>query len=246
MTFLPESYKAPSTNNNYVKLQDGENKIRILSKPILGWEDWDNKKPVRYRFDHKPANSIDPKRPVRHFWSMIVWNYNEEQIQILHITQASIRNKIQSLANDADWSEPFFYDVKIIKSGEAMDTEYTLNPLPHRDLHPAIKEAFESKRCNLEALFDNSDPFSKEHKHYTEGVFGKKGEVKKPTDNEFDELHSILAACSQEYQDEVSNYFATKGVRIADLDSNTYIRLLTKAKEMRDKFAEMNNGELPF
>ena len=245
MTFLPENYDQFTKNNNYMKLQEGENKIRLLTIPLVGWEDWINKKPIRCKLDNKPIPS-DPKRPVKLFWSFIIWNYNNEEIQILNITQKSIQNKIQSLSNDADWGLPYYYDIKIYKTGDGMDTEYEINPLPHKETHPAIQEAFEAKRCNLEALFDNSDPFSKEHKHYTEGIFGKKGEVKKPTDNELDELHSILAACSQEYQDEVDNYFKSKGVKIADLDSNTYIRLLTKAKEMRDKFAEMNNQELPF
>ncbi len=174
MSFLPQEYKAPSTNSNYFKIQEGENKFRILSRPVIGWEDWDhNKKPVRYRFENKPANSIDPSKPIRHFWSMIVWNYAEEKIQILHLTQASIRNRIQALSNDKDWSEPFFYDLKVIKEGSGIDTEYTVNPLPHKELSPEIKELFYEKPCNLEALFDNADPFSKEWRTYTEGIFKK-------------------------------------------------------------------------
>src|SRR5215510_11210672 len=94
--FLPQDYQAPKTSNFYMKLQEGENKFRILTQPILGWEDWLDKKPVRYTFDNKPTKSFDPKKPVKHFWSMVVWNYNEEQIQILHITQATIRSSIEA------------------------------------------------------------------------------------------------------------------------------------------------------
>lgn len=104
MNFLPENYTTPKTSNSYMKLQDGENKFRILSSPIIGWEDWLDKKPVRFRFNEKPNKSIDPKKPLRHFWAFIVWNYMEEKIQILQVTQATIRNCIEALCKDTDWA----------------------------------------------------------------------------------------------------------------------------------------------
>ncbi len=90
MNFLPKNYQAPNASNKYMKLEKGENKIRILSQPILGWEDWTlEQKPVRFRFDKKPAKSINAEKPVKHFWAFIVWNYIDEKIQILQITQAT-------------------------------------------------------------------------------------------------------------------------------------------------------------
>lgn len=158
--FLPEDYKSPSSQNNYMKLQDGENKFRILSAPILGWEDWDNKTPVRFRFADKPLTSFDPKKPVRHFWAFIVFNYKEERIQILHLTQATVRKAIETLSKDADWGAPYFYDLKIFKTGKDKETEYTVNPLPHKEVHQFIIDEFNAKPCLLEALFDNADPFA--------------------------------------------------------------------------------------
>ncbi len=262
MSFLPQDYKAPSTNSSYMKIQQGENKFRILSRPILGWEDWDNNRPIRFRFENKPAMQIDPRKPVRHFWAMIAWNYAEEKIQVLHITQASVRNKIQALSSDKDWGEPYFYDLKIIKSGEGKDTEYEVNPLPHKDLHPSIEQAFHDKPCNLEALYDNGDPFSKEWKHFTEGVFKKPVPIMTvagsngyqidivppggPTNNELDQLHSILVSCSKEYQDQVDESLKKMGKKLAEIDANTYVRLLTAAKKKRDEYLTQNNEELPF
>lgn len=171
--FLPQDYEAPSSSGNYMKLQPGENKIRILSPPVLGWEDWTlEKKPVRFPYNQKPAKPIDPERPVKHFWAMIVWNYREERVQILHVTQASIRSAIQSLCENEDWGAPYFYDIKITKNGEKKDTEYNVAPSPHKPVSEVIKKAFYAKPCDLDALFTNKDPFAPDHtKGFTPGVF---------------------------------------------------------------------------
>lgn len=171
--FLPTDYEAPKTSNFYMKFLDGENKFRILSQPIMGWEDWHDKKPIRFKFNEKPIKSFDAKKPVKHFWSMIVWNYQCEEIQILHLTQATLRKNLEALCKDPDWGAPYFYDIKVIKTGEGMDTEYSLNPLPHKPIPLHIKDLFNERRCYLEALFLNEDPFSKEHTQYTPGIFSE-------------------------------------------------------------------------
>src|SRR5690606_20654859 len=90
LEFLPEGYEAPQGTGNYMKLQSGENKFRILSKPIIGWLDWKDNKPYRFRIKERPEKPMGDK-PVRHFWAFIVWNYNAEAVQILEITQATIQ-----------------------------------------------------------------------------------------------------------------------------------------------------------
>lgn len=161
MVFLPEDYKSPAASDLYLKLKDGETRFRILSKPILGWEDWKDKKPIRYRMEDKPQSSFDPQKPLKHFWAFIVYNYNEGQIQIMEITQATIRKKIEALCRDKDWGAPYGYDIKITRSGDnAMNTEYNVNPVPHRSLDPVVVEAFYNRPCHLEALFTGEDPFS--------------------------------------------------------------------------------------
>ena len=204
--FLPQDYQAPKGANFYMKFQDGENKFRILSAPILGWEDWLDKKPVRFHFNEKPAKPNDPKKPVKHFWSMIVWNYNEEEIQILHVTQASIRNAIESFCNDTDWGAPYFYDIKVIRKGEALETEYTTNPVPHKKIHPMVVDRFNERRINLDALFDNDDPFAKDQHKYTEGMFDEQENFaadfsSKITQLQAQELTHILEDCDFHYQE---------------------------------------------
>lgn len=163
MNWIPEDYEAPkSASSNYFKMQEGENRIRILSQPVFGWEDWKDKKPVRYHYVKGQAapKPFDPKKPVKHFWAFIVFNYRDEQIQIMQITQATIRKSLDTLYRDKDWGAPIAYDIKINKTGEGVDTEYTVNPVPHKPIDDYIAKCFKERPINLEALFDNSDPFS--------------------------------------------------------------------------------------
>jgi hypothetical protein len=235
MKFLPDDYQAPKSSNNYMKLQDGENKIRILSAPIFGWEDWLEKKPIRFRFENKPCKSQDPKKPVRHFWAFIVWNYQEERIQILQLTQATIRNNIEALCKDEDWGDPYFYDIKIIRKGEGVDTEYMVNPLPHKVLNPIVVEAFKESPCNLEALFDSADPFSDEWDTYTPGIFTK--EEVKPSDghitaSQISELKEIFQACDPAYPSQVLGALKKSNVQIDSLEkipSNLFDRIKNAA-----------------
>lgn len=162
--FLPQDYEAPQGASSYMKLQDGENKIRILSKPIIGWLDWKDKKPYRFRMNNRPEKPMGDS-PIKHFWAFIVWNYADQAIQILEITQATIQKSIQNLSKDDDWGAPFFYDLKISRKGKDLNTEYTVTPSPKKDLPDEIKKAALEKPANLEALFEGADPWVVTDKH---------------------------------------------------------------------------------
>jgi hypothetical protein len=159
-TFLPENYEAPKTNSNYMKFEKGENRFRILSRPIIGWEDWtDDKKPVRFLPNQKPDKPINANRPIKFFWAMVVFNWFKNDIQILQITQRSIQDSIEKLAKDSDWGNPFFYDIKVSRSGDGMETEYTVNPAPKKDLPIEVYALFKAKPIYLPALYQGADPF---------------------------------------------------------------------------------------
>jgi len=249
IAFLPEDYEAPKSSNFYMKLQEGENKIRILSKPILGWEDWIENKPIRYRMENKPKKSFDPQKPLRHFWSIIVWNYSEEQIQILHLTQATIRNSIEALCHDEVWGAPFFYDIKIIKKGEKTSTEYLVNPLPHKPLHPYVIECFNTRPCNLEAIFENGDPFSSEwaQEQYTPGILKQ---IDSENHNlvpkeEIEKLKAIFAACSLDYQKNLLHLLKySKGIdKLDDLPPSLFEIVRKGIIKERDKYQHVSHED---
>lgn len=156
--FLPEGYEQPQTGGNFMKLQDGENKLRILSKPIVGWVDWKDKQAYRFPMKQKPEKPLG-KDPIKHFWAFIVWNYNAQSIQILEITQQTIQTAIGNLSKDEDWGAPFDYDLKIIKKGKDLQTEYTVTPSPKKPVPDEIQKAGLDKPCYLEAMFSGADPW---------------------------------------------------------------------------------------
>lgn len=254
MSFLPQDYEAPGQTNFFMKLQDGENKIRILSQPILGWEDWENKKPFRFKYYEKPERSIDARKPIKHFWSFIVWNYNEGQIQILHVTQASIRKALQALCNDKDWGAPYFYDIKITKSGKDMETKYNMVPLSHKPVSNEIIEAFNDRKCCLDAMFDNMDPFDNIYARYTPGIFKESDlnisekiekldslELNKP---KIDIQRAALLAetiemCSPEYQQSISNFLIKNNFKsYEDMPLETFNVLLERATKEKKTFID--------
>jgi len=167
--FLPKSYEVPQGKGNYVKFQNGENRFRILTSPILGWEYWvsdedGNRKPLRRKMDDpfKTDVATEPEK-IKHFWAMVVYNYQDKKIQILEITQKGIQKSLRALAKDEDWGSPVNnYDVVITKTGEKLETEYQTQPKPAKKTDPKIVEEFEKIIIDLKALYSGGDPFQSE------------------------------------------------------------------------------------
>lgn len=158
--FLPQGYEQPQSSggNHYLKLQKGETRFRVISKPIVGTLAWSNdNKPHRFRMG-EPVDG-DWKEKPKHFWAMVVFNYELNQPQILEISQATIIESMVSLINDDEWGAPFSYDLKIKRTGEKMETSYNVSPSPKKALTPELKKAFEGWEIKLENLFSGDDPF---------------------------------------------------------------------------------------
>jgi hypothetical protein len=163
--FLPDKYQIPDSNTGYFKFKQDENKFRVLSSAIVGYESWidedGKRKPLRWKMDEKMSVEKigdDPK----HFWAFVVWNYQEEKVQILEITQKGIMKSIQSLVSDEDWGDPKNYDIVVTRKGEGLETEYQVNPKPKKELDSGITQFYKDLHINLEALFKGEDPFSSE------------------------------------------------------------------------------------
>lgn len=171
--FLPQGYKIPSTAN-YMKWVKGENKFRILSNAIVGFEYWTKeKKPVRLHdlpegipadigYSKDEDGNLKPN-PVRAFWAFLVWNYTDERVQILEITQSTIMTAIQAYVQNKKWGNPSGYDITVTKEGEKMnEVVYTVTVDPHSPLDPQVKEEWDRRKgaIRIEALFDGADPFA--------------------------------------------------------------------------------------
>jgi len=162
--FLKDDYEVPSSQHNYTKLAQGENRLRILGAPIVGQEGWktgSNGERVVERWpqdEKRPTTEYDNGRP-KHFWALPCWNYNEKCIQAWVFTQATIQKALRDLSRSKDWGAPYDYDIIITRSGENMETSYSVMPAPKSSIAKEIQEALIMKPINLNALYDGEDPF---------------------------------------------------------------------------------------
>ena len=157
--FQDDNYKMPETSN-YLKFKEGDNNFRVLSSAIVGYEYFtEQNKPIRSRtpFDETPNRKQDSE--VKHFWAFVVWNYDAERIQILELTQVGIMKYLQSIIKNPKWGSPKGFDIKVNRTGAGLNTEYTTVCSPHSLLPVEIMNAFSKTKVNLEALFNNEDPF---------------------------------------------------------------------------------------
>lgn len=253
MSFLPDDYESPHKNTSYMKLEDGENKIRILSSPLLGWEDWKNQKPVRFPLKEKPVASVDPTKPVRFFWAMIVWNYNLEQIQIYMPRQAGIIKPLEALAKDKDWGSPCEYDVKIVKSGNGKETKYMVSPLPHKPVTDQIQDEFYNKPINLQALMTGDDPFAPYQSKYTEARFklttrpdAAEKELMASRDT-ISEMRAILSDCDPSYSMKVQDTLKGMGYSLDSFPLKLVEKMKPAALKNRSDYqSTLVNEECPF
>lgn len=163
--FLPTEYKIPKSPSDYMCFEEGLNRIRILSSAVVGWEYFNKEnKPVRQKekFEELPAD-IKNGGKIKPFWAFIVWNYRENRIQILELTQKTVMTAIKSLVDNPKWGDPKMYDIAITRVGTTMaDTEYsTQGEPPIGEPSAEILTAFSTKYVNLEALFLGLDPFQR-------------------------------------------------------------------------------------
>ena len=84
----------------------------------------------------------------------------EARLQIFEMTQASIQGPIQDLVANEDWGDPREYDITITKTGQKLDTEYSVMPSPRKDAPAEAVAALSKTPIRLEALFEGEDPFA--------------------------------------------------------------------------------------
>ena len=165
--FLPAAYEVPNKNDKYMKWEQGENRFRIMSSPILGFEWWTDGEDGTRKVHRVPmglnipTNEVEDPSSIRHFWAMIVWNYRAGAIQILEVTQKLIQQSLRAYAKDEDWGSPVNkYDIVVTRSGTTKeDTKYEVMPKPAKPTDEKILEEMKNTPIRLEALYEGADPF---------------------------------------------------------------------------------------
>lgn len=167
----PDNYEVPKGESQYMKFEQGDNKFRILEKPIFGWEAWTipdaenpSGKPVRFPMDQKPRDlRLYKNQRANHFWAMPVWNFRTSRVEVLQVTQKTIQQAVENLARSEDWGSPLHYSITVNKEGTTKeDTKYHVAPSPHKEVPEEVKNAWEKVKANgfdLTELYRGGDPF---------------------------------------------------------------------------------------
>lgn len=225
--FLPYGFEELKSSHSYWRMKEmeqGDNRLRIIQRPICGWIDWKENKPYRYRADEKPINSFNPDKPIRAFWTCNVWDYHRKALFILEITQNSILKTLSILGNDVEWGDFREYDIKINKSGNGKETKYMVTPLPHKKLDSSIQEAIKENPVNLDVLFKGGDPWN--------GSTSEKYYEKKSDTISFEqakELYSLIGD-NQEYIQNVLEYYKLDSLQ--KLSTDAYPLILERASRL--------------
>ncbi len=162
-SFLPKDYEIQEAPSNYMRFKEGINRFRIMASAVTGFEYFtaDNK-PVRSKEPFEETPNIKKDGRVKAFWAFPVWNYQDNMIQILELTQKTIMKDVKALVDNPKWGSPFLYDIAVTKTGEGLDTEYsTMAEPPVAEPDDMLKMDYADKTPNLEALFTGKDPFAK-------------------------------------------------------------------------------------
>jgi len=163
-SLFPTDYERPkTTQGGYLKFESGLNSIRVLSEIKTGWIYFNTEnKPVRSKtmYESKPMD-ISEKGKVRHFWVMVVWNNTLKKVQILEITQSTIMEALEALFNNPKWGDFRKYDLAITKTGEELETKYTVQGEPPiADTALEIVNQYTEMNINLEVIYTGGDPFT--------------------------------------------------------------------------------------
>ena len=176
-SFLPKDYILPDKSKQFLKLEVGDNVVRFLTRPLMGYVFFNNEnKPVRRGvmegdFTQKELEEQNAKKGKdgtfegsRHFWLMLGWSRKHKAPKVIEITQISILKSLHKLIEDKDWGDPRKYDVNINRTGTGeLDTEYEVTPKPHKPIDESIlkihKELEEKGLLDLENIWKNEYPF---------------------------------------------------------------------------------------
>lgn len=150
-------------------LKDAPVKLRILSEPTVGYENWTAEgKPLRADSlaellatgaDWRVEKGAESKP--RFFAAFFVWNHAAKCVQVAQFTQKTIRQQLEALENNEDWGDLTSFDITLSRADAGDKVSYTVQPSPAK---PLSKEAqaewarVKEECVGLAALFTGGNP----------------------------------------------------------------------------------------
>ena len=97
--WLPDNYEIPSEPPKYLRWGQGDNVFRVMTRPIVGYEWWEDKTPNRVKVKADvPKEVWNNGQAPKHFWAMVVYNPADDCFQVCEITQKTIQEAVKSLS----------------------------------------------------------------------------------------------------------------------------------------------------
>lgn len=156
-TFVPKDYEIKESGSDFMKLEDGDNKFRVLTDALIGVEGWKDNKPFRRA---GVDASIDPsevdidqkygKPKINSFWAFMVYSYRDEKVMLLQINQKTIQKAILGYAQDEDWGHPNGYDLTVTREDNGGRVSYSVKPHPIKPLAKAVQTVVDEATPNFD------------------------------------------------------------------------------------------------
>lgn len=133
------------SNNEFYKLETGENKFRILTDPVLISKYYNQSEKKSYIVFKNCGYEAEGK--IR--WLCYVYDYRTQQIKLGEFPQ-SVMKQVLDYKNNPEYAfdtAPMPYDITVTKKGEKLETEYTVIPArTNSDIDEKILQELATKK----------------------------------------------------------------------------------------------------
>lgn len=163
---IPTGTKIPSSGSGFMKFELGQNRLRVLGDFQIGWEGWINGKPTRHRGDvcHIDASIVDQNKDgtpnMHYFWVAPVYDYRDQAVRVLEITQKTIMGTLQNLEENPAWGDVKKYDLVVSKTKNGDKTSYAVVANPPTVMPNEILTLLEESKAQetIDKMFDMVTP----------------------------------------------------------------------------------------
>ena len=134
--------------NDYMKLEEGENVVRIMGNPTQFYIHWltaqdGSKKKIVSPIDSMALvgrlEDAGFKRQTR--WIVKVLDRKDDTFKVLEVG-SQIYNGIRGLFNNPKWGKVTDYDISIMRGPKGSQPLYSVQPNPKEKIDPALKGKF--------------------------------------------------------------------------------------------------------
>ncbi len=169
------NYTEPKQPSNYLKLTEGVHLIRILTPKteILSYfteyvdELNESGEMKSKKVIHQDLG--DGKQPVgtKRVWAALAYNHDTETVQVAEFAPKAIQDFLHAIAGGKiknDWTK---FDIQITRTGQALDTKYTLVAGDTLELPVDLVMDIEAQKCNIDLskLETGENPFPEKSKN---------------------------------------------------------------------------------